>query len=313
MWRWIAPRRRVSSTTPNVFDCTGTTTDQNPPNGFGTGTETGITINVQSGATVTSTAPTAANPSGIFVEDGTINNLGIISSAKDGVRFGGNSSIVTNSGTILGTANVGVGGLSTPNLTVTNNPGATVTGGLIGIGATVANITNDGGSITATLAGGRGIFADGATVTNKVNGSSIGSITGGAFAIDAANVTVANGDASTAGGVITGGTAIHATGTATVNNFGDGTTTGIIAGATFGIDAGTVNVTGNSGRISAVGNGGTAIHAASSATVANKVNGTSIGQIFGQAFAINADGGNGNPSANVTVANGDALNSWWHN
>src|SRR5215813_10226867 len=39
-----------------AVNCSGTTTDANPPNGWGTGVETGDTITVQFGASVTSTS-----------------------------------------------------------------------------------------------------------------------------------------------------------------------------------------------------------------------------------------------------------------
>lgn len=49
----------TSAATPannTTVTCSGTTTNQNDPNGWGTGNETGDTINVQTGATVTGTA-----------------------------------------------------------------------------------------------------------------------------------------------------------------------------------------------------------------------------------------------------------------
>ena len=127
--------------------------------------------------------------------------------------------------------------------------------------------------------GGTAIHAaSSATVANKVNGTSIGQIFGQAFAINAdggngnpsANVTGGQWQRSTAGGAISSnGTAIHATGTATVGNFGDGTTTGIISGNAFGIDAGTVTVNANTGKIEATGASGRAINATNDATINN--------------------------------------------
>jgi hypothetical protein len=57
--------------------CLGTTNDANPPNGWGTGVETGDTITVQPGASVASTDPTIS-AQGIFLFSGTVNNLGTI-------------------------------------------------------------------------------------------------------------------------------------------------------------------------------------------------------------------------------------------
>src|SRR4029077_17665857 len=48
-----SPAAPVNNTT---VTCTGTVTNQNYPNGYGTGAENGLTINVQAGATVTGTA-----------------------------------------------------------------------------------------------------------------------------------------------------------------------------------------------------------------------------------------------------------------
>jgi len=49
----MLPAAPVNNTT---VTCTGTVTNQNSPNGYGTGVENGLTINVQAGATVTGTA-----------------------------------------------------------------------------------------------------------------------------------------------------------------------------------------------------------------------------------------------------------------
>src|SRR4051812_37571519 len=51
--------------------CAGTTTDQQPPDGFGTSNDVGNTIAVNAGAIVQSMAA-----SGIVFSTGTINNLG---------------------------------------------------------------------------------------------------------------------------------------------------------------------------------------------------------------------------------------------
>lgn len=61
--------------------CSGTTTDANPPNGWGTGVETGDTINVQTGASVSTTT---ANGFGIALFNGTVNNLGTITGGTPG-------------------------------------------------------------------------------------------------------------------------------------------------------------------------------------------------------------------------------------
>ena len=64
-----------------TITCTGTVTNQNSPNGYGTGVETGLTINVQAGATVTGTTSPG---DGIAVAGGnTVNNLGAIAGPQN--------------------------------------------------------------------------------------------------------------------------------------------------------------------------------------------------------------------------------------
>ena len=96
--------------------CSGTVTNQNAPNGYGTGTETGLTIDVLTGATVSGTQR------GIFIDTATVTNNGSISAAGNTDARGISASTdvnVTNFGTItvgdsLTTAVAGVGGTS-PN------------------------------------------------------------------------------------------------------------------------------------------------------------------------------------------------------
>jgi hypothetical protein len=81
---------QTSTTTPvnnTTVTCSGPmATPQNPPNGWGNGVETGDTINVQTGATVTGTV------AGISLRDWTVNSTGLIS--------GGQFAIVANNGDI---------------------------------------------------------------------------------------------------------------------------------------------------------------------------------------------------------------------
>ncbi len=198
--------------------CSGTTVDQNGTNGYGTNTDTGNTIAVGPGASVTGTGL------GITFNTGTVLNSGNITGAGYGV-YGGNAATVVNSGSISGSNGIGsigaiianvtnsgsiIGtsdGISTPNGTATVSNSGSITGGQIGIVATTAYVTNSG-TITGTAQ--NGINASTATVINS------GTITGGTYAIF-------------------GGTAV--------------TNSGTIIGGTYGIGAGIGNVT-NSGTIS---------------------------------------------------------------
>ena len=82
---------RVTPPPGTTVTCRGTTTTQNPlSDGYGTGQQNGLTVNVLSGASITTTG------SGIALADtNTINNSGAVS----GVRFGlvvGNENTVNN-------------------------------------------------------------------------------------------------------------------------------------------------------------------------------------------------------------------------
>src|SRR5438445_3911350 len=77
--------------------CTDTTLNGNGNNGFGDGTQNGLTINVQSGASV------SGSVNGLHLgTDNTVINAGTISGGFDGIRA--DSANITNSGTISGGA-----------------------------------------------------------------------------------------------------------------------------------------------------------------------------------------------------------------
>src|SRR5687767_11308681 len=93
----------------NTVVCTTTTTDQDAPNGYGTGAENGLTINVLSGATVTGTN------NGIWVDNNNvINNAGTITGLTaafpdgNGILAGGPAA-----GAITLTVNNAAGGVIT--------------------------------------------------------------------------------------------------------------------------------------------------------------------------------------------------------
>ena len=157
-----------------TVDCTGTTAGQNDPNGWGTGAESGVTVNVQQGASVSGTA------GGIDINAGTVNNHG-----------GG--SVIEATG-IDGTAISAEGGV----LTVANSAGGVIrsnnTGGagIVGVGDVV--LTNSGLiQATDSTIGGIALAASAfATVTNSIGGI----ITGGAKGISAGTINV-TGNAGT--------------------------------------------------------------------------------------------------------------------
>ena len=116
----------ASPVNDTIVTCTGTTPNQNDPNGFGTATDTGNTINVQPGAVVTGqqfgieAASTTVNNNGRIestdalgaavhaaTADVTNNNNGVIRSPSFGVQTSGATNLM-NSGTIKSTARIAI-------------------------------------------------------------------------------------------------------------------------------------------------------------------------------------------------------------
>jgi hypothetical protein len=97
--------------------CTGTTTNQDNPNGYGTGGETNLNTTVVTGATVTGTN------FGIAFTTGSVTNFGSITAGSLGVFVQNGPATVTNSGSITG----GFAGVLVQNgaATVTNSGSVT--------------------------------------------------------------------------------------------------------------------------------------------------------------------------------------------
>lgn len=210
-----------------VATCTGTTINQGDgapgtsgdTNGYGTIQQTGMTVNVESGATVT------GSEIGIEIRFGTVNNSGAITgnggsgtagingavpnvvnnagatiTGFDGIRTISGAAFVTNAGTITGVFN---GVNATQVTTVTNLAGGTITGGVNGIsaGTGIANITNSGTISGATAinasAGGGGSSVFNAGVITGTAGTAI------QFGGSSNILTLAPG--STINGLVTGG------------------------------------------------------------------------------------------------------------
>jgi hypothetical protein len=201
--------------------CTGTTDNQNAPNGYGAPSQSNLDTTVVLGATVTGTNDgidlnngsvtnagviTGKNASGIFglTSSGfvTVNNSGVISGNDYGVVTVGNVN-VTNSGTIQALLSFALDSFS-GDVTVVNSGAIGSTAGETGPGqnpgisaAGNATVTNSGVITGAIFAGGnatvintlRGAITEGvnagadATVTNS------GTITGGIVVGGAGNVT----------------------------------------------------------------------------------------------------------------------------
>src|SRR5262249_4624641 len=191
-----------------IVTCTGGTITANDPNGYGTGVETGNTINVDSTATVTGTS------NGITVHDATINNSGAITGAgfglfvdsvtvanglngtisgTSGIKAATSINVTGNDGTIAGTGASGIAIDATSGAATVTNGTGTITGTLNGIAGTTVELTANNGTIEATAGGGIAIKATDAFVTNgsgtiRANGDG-----GSAILANRGTATVANG------------------------------------------------------------------------------------------------------------------------
>jgi hypothetical protein len=236
----------------NTVVCTTTTTDQDAPNGYGTGAETSLTINVLSGATVTGTN------NGIWVDNNNvINNAGTITGLTaafpdgNGILAGGPAAgaitlTVNNaaSGVITGDLNA-IFATNAANDAVLNvvNSGTiagTGVGGSAGVAASIINLINSG-TITAT---DEAVSAFGAGTSSVVNS---GTITGVNRGVNIGTGTVVNNAGGTISG--TGGLGVGV-------SIADGTVvnSGVISGAIRGISATTATIA-NFGTVTSTGGG----------------------------------------------------------
>ncbi len=251
----------------------------------------GFGINAHTRATVDNSGGISAGASGVAVSAGAVDLInratGTISGGS-GIRATDTVS-VTNAGTISGAGTDG-SGVSAGNATVSNS--GNISGGEVGIFATVASVTNSGaisgglngieGALVSvnnagTISGGTtgsGVAATAtATSTATVNNMTGGTITGGSFGIvasvahidNAGQITATNATglgirveqgtsevANRATGIVSGGIGISGGPGAMVNIANAGTISGIFAGIQ---SIGNINVTSNTGVISG-GEGG---------------------------------------------------------
>ncbi|WP_441252660.1 autotransporter outer membrane beta-barrel domain-containing protein [Tardiphaga sp. 71_E8_N1_1] len=254
----------VDATNPapgTTVTCDLTTTEQNSPNGYGTGNQTGITINVLNNASVQGSTLGASH--GIWVGDAVINN-GVGSTIlgwTNGITAATGPLTVTNNGTITGTNGIGVS--ANANITLTNNAGGVISGATEGIRSATGAITVDNtGSITGTT------------------GAAIDALT---------DITVIN----RAGGVITGGPIglFARSGKLTLDNAGSITSTGTTTASAFDsltvINRAGANISGNVVALNAVdllNSGSIGGVSAGDLKVVNTATGT-IGAIFGTGVA----------------------------
>ena len=213
--------------------CSGTTINQagGAPGtsagliGYGTGSESPLSVDVLPGATVTGTNW------GIRLDTSTVTNYGTVrGSGTAGIATSG---VMTNYGTVTG-----FNGITGSTATVTNY--GTITADNFGVSANTATVTNYG-TITATS---RGVTGGDMTVVNygAITGTNLYGISG------STNVSLTNS------GTISGGSVgVNANNTGTINN------AGTISGFTYGVFGNTLTIV-NSGTIEARNAGGAAVN-----------------------------------------------------
>lgn len=272
--------------------CTGVTTDQNAPYGYGAAAADNLAVTVVQGASVTGTSY------GITFNTGTVVNSGTITGTNDRGVYGASSAIVTNYGTIIGYAGVDAGlvgtvtnygtitgtfsdGVAGRNITVMNS--GTITAlGFDGVYATGTSTVINSGSITGASSG---VYAL-ADIT-VINSGLVSGVNYGIFAQNGSATVVNSGTIALAN---TSGGAISVSGNLNLVN------SGIITSASFGISAGgTADVT-NSGSILVNGFG-----PGISGATARVVNSGTIIAVDGAAVS----------ALNATLTNSGFIRAYW--
>lgn len=298
----------VDATNPgpgSTVVCSGVTTDQNGAAGYGTGSQTAITIDINPGATVTGTVN-----QGVSINYAVVNNAGAVAGAVQGIEsqllatvnnslgasiLGGlngvvtnNSASIVNSGTITGTADAGV--FSALNIDATNNAGATISGGQWGLQATtttLAQVTlNNSGVVLGNLHDGVSSMGP-ATVTNSAGAT----IFGGEFGVHVGGDVAVNNSGSIYG---TSKSGVSAGGKVTIDNFAGATISGGRTGVLSASDAKVANF----GSI--IGTSEFGVRSDGAATVANLAGALISGGMDG----ITSDSGSVNVNNLGTITGG---------
>ena len=256
--------------------CTGATIDQNASGvGYGTGNQTGVTINVTDGASLT-----GMGLGGIVVGDATVSSgVGASIAGRDfGIAANTGSLIVTNSGSVTGTNNSAI--VAARDANVINRAGGTISGEMFSIYTNLGAITLDNaGTITSTSNAAVSAGSD-VTATNHVGG-----VIRGTQAIEAFG---GSAFVSNSGSIVGTGSGIVAQFAANVTNQAGGTITGGFVGVLTNVGAITLD---NAGTITSTSNA--AVRAGTDVTAANHAGGVirgaeGIGALGGSAFVSNS-------------------------
>ena len=275
--------------------CTGNTVQQNGNDGYGTGTQSGITINVDPGASVTTPQ---GNGIGINIGDGAVVN-GLASTIQGvyGIQFYSGAGNVTNSGSVTGSNNFGI--FTHGAATIDNTATGTITGVISIHSLSSINLTNSG-----TITSGDATIYSSSGPINVTNYGQIRTTHSLAPVIyaDLGDITVINGGSITNNNSFSGVGVIHAAaGNGTVTNLAGGIIATLV-GQHAVFFSGTADIT-NSGEIRSARTG---ITGNSGVTLVNNAGGVITGGLAAVTSSGISDVTN---SGTITGTNLDGISS----
>lgn len=257
-----APAAVGATPSNTTVNCNGVVTNQNAPDGYGTGSQNNDVVNVQTGSvTGTSTGFNLGDNNTVNLATGTT-----VTGGANAISDGGLGTLVlSNSGTVSGNgANASVNGVVTPgSLSGTNMGTISATSTAVGGSAqainpsTAVNLTNASGAfITTTGNGGQAVGIQSNAITFNNNGTmtitgGTGSGSFGVFGLNSVNVTNNGsisvddtGGALEAIGIVSNNTLVLTNGSGAVIQATGTSADGVVAaGATSVSNAGTISGT----------------------------------------------------------------------
>ncbi|WP_426420275.1 autotransporter outer membrane beta-barrel domain-containing protein [Bradyrhizobium genosp. A] len=258
-----APATGVGTPSNATVTCSGSTTNQDSPAGYGTGDQDNNAVNVLANASVT------GDIWGFMLGAGNTVNLAAGASVSGdfiGMQFGPGTTTLVNSGTVAGNGNiipvangivVSSGTLVVSNAGVITGTSGSVPGDAVGINASGADVivSANSGSITANATGSSAIALQADNVTIAANSGSITANANGQTAI-AINVSGSLAIISNSGTIAATGTnSFETTGINVLGSLTISSNTGLISGASNAIVANTATITNNAGGTIAGGTG----------------------------------------------------------